>query len=207
MNKNLTNAGPANRSLILIRRAIQGVVVLAAWLCVGIGSAAAQPVRFVDNDAPLGGDGSSWATAYANLQDALTDAAASGGVVTEIWVAVGTYTPPGPGGDRAATFQLLSGVALYGGFVGTETLVSQRDPQANVAILSGDLDGNDGPNFANNSENSFHVVTGSGTNATAVLDGFTFTGGNANDPFPATDIEIALCSMTYPETGVQICAS
>ncbi len=34
------------------------------------------------------------------------------------------------------------------------------------------------------SDNSYHVVTGSGTNATAILDGFTIRGGNANGSFP-----------------------
>ena len=33
-------------------------------------------------------------------------------------------------------------------------------------------------------DNSYHVVTGSGTDATAVLDGFTVTAGNANGSFP-----------------------
>ena len=31
----------------------------------------------------------------------------------------------------------------------------------------------------NNAENSVHVVTGNGTDTTAVLDGFTITAGNA----------------------------
>jgi parallel beta-helix repeat protein len=43
----------------------------------------------------------------------------------------------------------------------------------------------DGPGFVNDAENSYHVVTGSGTDDTAVLDGFTITAGNANgsDPY------------------------
>lgn len=42
----------------------------------------------------------------------------------------------------------------------------------------------DGLNFANNSENSFHVVIGSGTDESAELDGFTISGGNANGVRP-----------------------
>ena len=49
-----------------------------------------------------------------------------------------------------------------------------------LTILSGDLLGNDGPNFANISENSYRVVTAIGVTQTAVLDGFTITGGNNN---------------------------
>jgi len=98
-------------------------------------------------------------------------------------VAEGTYKPDQGGGktpgDRTATFQLVNGVALYGGFVGTESSLDERDWQTNETILSGDIG-----TVGNNSDNSFHVVTGSGTDATAVLDGFTITAGNAELPSP-----------------------
>ena len=93
----------------------------------------------------------------------------------EIWVAGGTYRP-GAAGARTATFQLKTGVAVYGGFAGTETSRDARDWAAHPTLLSGDLDSSgtltDG--------DAYHVVTGSGTDATAVLDGFTIRGGNAN---------------------------
>ncbi|GAI93038.1 unnamed protein product, partial [marine sediment metagenome] len=60
----------------------------------------------------------------------------------------------------------------------------QRDPDAYETILSGDMNGDDGPDFANNGENSYHVVTGSGTDATSILDSFTITGGDANGTEP-----------------------
>ncbi len=47
-------------------------------------------VLYVDDDAPPGGDGTSWNTAYRFLQDALTDAC--GGGIAEIRVGQGTYT-------------------------------------------------------------------------------------------------------------------
>jgi CSLREA domain-containing protein len=115
-----------------------------------------------------------WANA-CDLQYALYIAES----VSEIWVKAGTYTPTS-GTDRTATFQLKNGVALYGGFAGTETARNVRNPGTNVTTLSGDLSGNDS-GFTNNGENSYHVVTGSGTDATAILDGFTITGGNANN--------------------------
>ncbi|CAA7069612.1 right-handed parallel beta-helix repeat-containing protein [Lentimonas sp. CC11] len=120
----------------------------------------------------VGNDGTTWADAYSDLQDALT-ASASG---DEIWVAAGTYTP---GIARADTFQLKTGVALYGGFSGAEAALNERNPTSNLTILSGDLDGDD-DNGGDNSENSYHILVGSGTDATAVLDGFTITAGNAN---------------------------
>jgi hypothetical protein len=67
---------------------------------------------------------------------------------------------------------LMNGVALYGGFTGTETMLSERDWVAHVTILSGDIGA-----VADITDNSCHVVTGSGTDSTAVIDGFTVTKG------------------------------
>ncbi|MBN2377599.1 MAG: hypothetical protein JXD22_14460 [Sedimentisphaerales bacterium] len=61
----------------------------------------------------------------------------------EIWVAAGAYYPSAKVGgtsDRHKTFQMINGVAIYGGFNGTETSRSQRDVQGNETILSGDTD-------------------------------------------------------------------
>ena len=59
-------------------------------------------------------------------------------------------------------------------------LLDQRDIDLYKAILSGDLAGNDGSGFINNEENSCHVVSGSDTNSTALIDGFTINGGNGD---------------------------
>ena len=126
--------------------------------------------------APGGtGDCSDWDHA-CDLQTALTGAASG----DEIWVKAGTYKPTTNPADRNATFQLKSGVGLYGGFDGLETTRDERDPAVNVTILSGDLTGDD-VGFTNNAENVYHVVTGA-TGAT--LDGFTVTGGNADGTNP-----------------------
>ncbi|MFC2108135.1 choice-of-anchor Q domain-containing protein [Candidatus Bipolaricaulota bacterium] len=155
------------------------MLIVFGALLVGIVSVAnAQTTLRVKSGATPGGDGSTWGTAYDDLQAALAAAAAGSGPY-EIWVAEGTYKPT-TGADRAATFQLLDEVALYGGFDGTETLRGQRNWEDHETILSGDLDGDDGPEFDNRGDNSYHVVTGSGTDDTAVLDGFTVTGGDAD---------------------------
>lgn len=161
------------------------IVWSAALLIFSPIPALAQSILYVDDDAPPGGDGQTWPTAYKYLQDALVSAADSGGTVTEIHVAGGTYKPDKGGGktagDRNATFQLLNGVAIKGGYGGLSVPMAEaRDPTAFETILNGDLLGNDGANFANNTENSYHVITGSGTSAGAVLDGVTVTAGNAN---------------------------
>ena len=140
-----------------------------------------QAPLYVDGDSTGLNDGSSWTDAFNNLQDAL--AAASSG--NRIHVAAGVYTPDSGAsvtpGDREETFELIDGVSVKGGFAGFDEPSPQtRDFTAYESILSGDLAGDDSAGFENNSENSYHVVTGSGTNREAVLDGFTITGGNAN---------------------------
>lgn len=142
---------------------------------VTVGGQAAASVRYVDASLATGtNDGTSWENAYqgvGGLQTALTQS----GLGDEIWVADGTYKPT-TAATRTISFVLKSGVAIYGGFAGGETMLEQRDPEANVAILSGDL-GNNDPTIT---DNSHHIVRGTGVNATAILDGFTVTGGNAN---------------------------
>ena len=142
-------------------------------------AAHAAGVRYAKPAASGTGDCSSWANA-CTLQTALTGAVSG----DEIWVAAGTHKPT-TGTDRTATFQLKNGVAVYGGFAGTETARGQRNPAANLTILSGDIDNNDSQTpiitdlttVTGNTTNSYHVVTGA-TGAT--LDGFTITAGNAN---------------------------
>ena len=137
-------------------------------------------VMYVDSDATGQNDGSSWSNAFCDLQDALANAEDG----DQIWVAEGVYKPTQDVNNVLAcyeAFELKSGVAIYGGFAGTETCLSERDYENNEAILSGDLTSNDGPNFANNDENSRHVVIGEDTDETAILDGFTIKGGNANN--------------------------
>ncbi|HYF64428.1 MAG TPA: MBG domain-containing protein, partial [Herpetosiphonaceae bacterium] len=69
-------------------------------------------------------------------------------------------------------------VAIYGGFAGTETMLTQRDWTTNVVTLSGDLLGND-LGFANTVENSYHVVSTHVFADDAIIDGLTISGGNA----------------------------
>ena len=155
-----------------------------------------RSVLFVDVDASGANDGTSWSDAFNDLQDALTLAAGAPQAVDEIMVAGGIYTPDqGEGitsGDREATFALVSDVAIKGGYAGVgETEPNNRDIELYETILSGDLEGNDIevnepydlPTEPTRAENSYHVVTGSGTDETAVLDGFTITGGNANGSY------------------------
>jgi hypothetical protein len=177
-------------------------VFLLAIICTGT----AGKTIYVDDDATSANNGSSWENAYFYLQDALADANSAEKPV-EIRVAQGIYMPDREGppgrkrravapGDREATFHLISDVTLRGGFAGFgEVDPDARDVELYETILSGDLNGDDVQvddvevaNLSNlrsqpsRAENSYNIVTGSGTDNSAVLDGFTITAGNANGP-------------------------
>ena len=136
--------------------------------------AAAPQIYYVKWGATGSNSGTSWTNAYTDLQSALSVASLG----DEIWVASATYKPTN-GTDRTISFTLRNGVSIYGGFAGTETLRSQRNPVTNVTILSGDIGVGD-----NTTDNSYHVVYSESTNDTTVLDGFTITAGNANGSSP-----------------------
>ena len=143
-------------------------------------------IVFVDINVNTGatgysGAGDSWADAVPQLRDALAWAAENWDGTTDgalqIWVADGVYYPTADESDRASSFRLLNNVELYGGFAGdpSETSIRQRDFKANPAVLSGDINGDGLLNG-----NAYHVVIGSGVGISAILDGFTVTGGNAD---------------------------
>src|ERR1700722_3839885 len=98
-------------------------------------------------------DGSSWSDAYVSLATALN--AASG--TEQILVAQGTYTP---GAVATATFQLKNNVSIIGGYAGAINPSAAPNTALYPTTLSGVLV---------NSQHSDSIVTGSGTNSTAVL--------------------------------------
>ncbi|HEX4122100.1 MAG TPA: right-handed parallel beta-helix repeat-containing protein, partial [Verrucomicrobiae bacterium] len=135
-----------------------------------------ESVIYVKAAAAGQNNGSSWANAFTNLGAALSIAAPC----SQIWVAAGTYYPTAIGsGNRQAGFQMAQGVAVYGGFAGTETSLDQRNWMSNLTVLSGCIE------FADTFDpeaDSFHVIANDGSNpatridATAILDGFTLFG-------------------------------
>lgn len=144
--------------------------------------AALQHVAYVDIDAPPGGDGTSWAAAFDDLQAALASLAPGSGV-TEVWVAEGVYRPAPAGGPTSASFELVEGVRVYGGFDGTEASLDQRDWNAHECVLSGDLNANDLPGAEHGHpsllDNCTQVVSARRTTAAAWLDGFTLLAAHA----------------------------
>ncbi|HRI27381.1 MAG TPA: HYR domain-containing protein, partial [Chitinophagales bacterium] len=149
---------------------------------------------YVDASVSSSGNGYSWATAFKTLDEALALAHCSA-VFNTINVAAGTYKPtkkPYNSGFeittadvRDVTFHLPNGVALYGGF---PTGGGTRNITANPTILSGDFNNDDvisGTNIllsiTGNTENAYHVVLSVSDAATTILDGFTVSGGNAEN--------------------------
>lgn len=120
------------------------IVCLAAVF--GLNQAAYADILTVDGSVmACPGDGISWGTAYKYLQDALDFASDPDNNIDQIWIAAGTYIPdedcatPGGTGLWSASFSMIDDVAIYGGFDGTEIDRDERDPVANVTILSGEL--------------------------------------------------------------------
>ena len=135
--------------------------------------AAGAIYRVKENGSTSGTCGNTWDSS-CSLQYALNLAQAG----DQVWVARGTYKPTASA-DRAVSFNLKSGVAVYGGFAGTETLLSQRDPVANVSVLSGDIGTPGVP-----TDNSYHVINAAGIGNNTILDGFKISNGNANGASP-----------------------
>ncbi len=173
----------------MLKRSFQAlsalIVAVATFSSFPTPAAHASGLCYVNHLAIGANDGSSWSSAYTDLQGALENPACA-----EIWVAYGTYKPTSTT-NWAVSFVVHPGQHVYGGFGGFETLRAQRNPTWKV-ILSGDIDNNDSLSFGVDQHttdiqgsNSVHVVTMDGTGSTAVtpantvLDGFTITGGQA----------------------------
>jgi len=112
------------------------------------------------------GECSSWDDA-CDLQTAITK------LPYKIYVAKGTYYPGLL--DRNASFNLVSGLQIFGGFPADGGAWEERNWEDHETVLSGDIDGD-----GTLENNSIHVVTATDVNHLARLDGFTITGGNAD---------------------------
>jgi len=86
----------------------------------------AGSVVYVDQAATASENGSSWTDAVRLPSQGLL--IAQGFSVPQVWVADGTYADP---------IILVGGTAVYGGFQGTETQLSQRDPAQYVTTING----------------------------------------------------------------------
>ncbi len=152
------------------------------------------------------GTGASWENASGNPQAMINKAV----IGDEIWVAQGTYYPNQPVSNasdpRDRSFVMREGISLYGGFLGTENSIEQRElvnaglkdsigycDFKYATVLNGDFE-NDDEWIHNDStliwtvnynrENAYHVVYYKPTticDTKTVFDGFTIKGGSSLD--------------------------
>lgn len=121
---------------------------------------------YVKWDATGANNGTSWTDAFTTVQAAYSASIAG----DEIWVAAGTYKTAAV----SSYFTPKTGVDLYGGFNGTETLLIERDWVTNTTILSGIYTG---------VSKSYHVIVSALDQTDYIIDGFTIRDGNANGYF------------------------
>lgn len=159
---------------------------------------------YVSKDGKKGNDGSDWAHAMNDVQDAINALAENhAGEKGEVWVAKGIYEPARIGGSGDSnipySFVMKDGISVYGGFEGNETTLEERDQKRgthswdyqNQTIFRGNsyqenTQWNASSEIWTTSSNSCHVVwfaplpgEASFTQST-YLDGVTIEGGSSN---------------------------
>lgn len=125
---------------------------------------------YVNSGATGNGSGLSWANAYTDLGVALNQA----GDYAEIWVKRGVYHPA-TSSNPTGSYELRNGSVVYGGFAGTETALSQRQPTPGDTVLDGSYGT---PARGNNTTNTVIECVTFTTDDQSIptrLDGFTVT--------------------------------
>ena len=150
-----------NRTYLPLSSIAGAILLMAALLLLvdGRSTTAQGIVHYVTSNGVTSGACGSWATA-CTLDFAMSHTVAG----DELWLKSGVYTPT-VGVGTTSSFTLTSGVGLYGGFAGTESARAQRNPAANVVVLSGD---GGVPGDAN--DHSTHGVTAVNGNASTAGD-------------------------------------
>lgn len=125
-------------------------------------------IRYVNLNSTDTVCGTSWDDAFATIQPAIDSAYAAAQVLghCEVWVAQGTYHVYES--SELESIRLKPLVSVYGGFVGDEHYLDDRDFVNNVTVLDGAEQDGEG--------HVYHVVMSS---SNASLDGFTIRGGRA----------------------------
>lgn len=139
--------------------------------------------------ATLRQNGTTWDSAYVNIEDALADAKRG----DQIWIAEGVYYPAkqwNVSTPRAYSFVMKKEVAMFGGFAGipgTEADLTGQDVEKFKTVLSGDIDRNDqtdasGITTSIKGNNALFVIFNNGNDLdnTSILNGLYISGGDAN---------------------------
>ncbi len=95
--------------------------LIAFALMLGFVSASAQNIRYVSMNGENSNDGTSWATAKRDVQDAINDLV-NNNLTGEVWVAAGTYYPTETTESSSSpyhkSFKIPAGITVRGGFRG-----------------------------------------------------------------------------------------
>ena len=167
--------------------------------------AAGRRLYVTEKGGSEGKDGSDWAHAMTDVQNAINTLAENHpGERGEVWVAKGAYTPTRIGNSSSLTepytFVMKDGISVYGGFEGNETSLEERDQKRgnhpweynNQTIFRGkDYQENDAQWNASSemwtvSSGSCHVVWfaplpgEANFSLSTYLDGVTIEGGSSN---------------------------
>ncbi len=159
------------------------IITILSIITISICAEAQIAVRYVDKNNSSGvEDGLVWDSAYTTIQPAIDSVSSAGG--GEVWIAEGVYdeerTSPLDMDARedievivdTGSLLMKEQVSLLGGFVGSETLREERDPEVNRAIVDGSK--------ARGGKAAYHVIIA----ASANLSGLIVSGGRADTLSP-----------------------
>lgn len=140
-----------------------------------------QTVYYVDGDISSSGTGTSWETAFKTIQegiDAAHNSLSNPAIETaQVWVKSGTYFVYNT--SEEDIIAMKEGVEIFGGFIGNETQISERNYIENETII-------DGHQSAGSTNQVKHVVAAYGIETSTdvwndwtngKIDGFTIRGG------------------------------
>ncbi len=159
-----------------------------SWTFV-VGELETQPqIWYVDSAMITSGDGSSWSSAFQDIQEAINIAKTD----DQIWIAKGTYKPNtifdinsnGTLESREQMYYIARDIQLFGGFQGNESNLNDRDCELFPTILDGNLG-----SMATSVDNAFHVLcydgsTGRKLTKNGILDGIIIMNGNSDGGYP-----------------------
>ncbi len=125
-------------------------------------------IMYVDETVSAGGNGSSWANAYLDLQNLLSNSCLA--AIDTIKMAKGTYVLSGS--DRSTSFEVGSGMVIEGGYnIGG----LGHDPATYEVILSGNLG-----DVNSATDNAYHVVSIPSGSTEVVFKDISISDGYAN---------------------------
>jgi parallel beta-helix repeat protein len=151
----------------------KNILSLILFLIISLNSQ--SQIIYVKQDATGLNDGTNWENAYTDLSTAINSSQSG-----QIWVTEGLYFPSTdldgeiPTDPKLKTFKLKLNIAIYGGFVGVETDLDQRNWINHPTILSGNIGD---PNLY--TDNLKNVISSEyvDLNSNTILDGLTIKGG------------------------------